>query len=51
MMDGRFDQHLAEIFAASLADEGTKSERSSLWPLMFACFFGLAVFVCASVLG
>lgn len=51
MMDGRFDQHFAEIFAASLADEGKAGARSSLWPLVFAVCIGLAVLACAAVPG
>lgn len=50
MMDGRFDQQFAELFAASVADKGKKGERLSRWPLVFAVVAGLSVFVCTAVL-
>lgn len=50
MMDGRFDQQFAELFAASLADEGKKVERPTLWPLAMACICGLVVFASTAVL-
>jgi hypothetical protein len=50
MMDGRFDQHFAELFAASLADEGKKSNSPSFWPLAVACICGLVVVASAAVL-
>jgi hypothetical protein len=51
MMDGRFDQQFAELFATSLADEGKDNRRASLWPLAAACIFGLAVFASSVVMG
>ena len=50
MMDGRFDQRFAELFATSLADEGKIGEGSSLWPLALACLFSLIVFASAVIL-
>jgi len=47
MMDGRFDQQFAALFAASLADEGKKSEGHSFWPLAVACLCSLIVFASA----
>lgn len=51
MMDGRFDQQFAELFAASLADDGKNGEALSLWALVLACICGLVVFGSAAVLG
>lgn len=51
MMDGRFDQQFAELFATSLADERKDNRRASLWPLAAACIFGLAVFASSVVMG
>ena len=50
MMDGRFDQYFAEIFSASLANEGKKGGRPALWPLAVACICGLVMFASAAVL-
>ncbi|MCT8331487.1 hypothetical protein [Albidovulum sediminis] len=50
-MDWRFDQQFAELFAASLADEGGKGTHPSLWPLIFVSVFGLAVFAVAEFPG
>lgn len=50
MMDGRFDQQFAELFAASLGDEGKKSEGNSFWPLAVACICGLIVFASTTIL-
>lgn len=47
-MDGRFDQQFAELFTASLGDEGKKSEGHSFWPLALACICGLVVFASAA---
>lgn len=49
MMDGRFDQHFAELFATSVDDNG-KTDLSSLWPMAMACICGLAGFVFSAVL-
>lgn len=50
MMDGRFDQQFAELFAASLSDKDKKGEPNSLWPLVVACLGGLVVFAFAAAL-
>lgn len=44
MMDGRFDQHFAELFASSRDDAPNDQENSSLLPLALACILGLAFF-------
>jgi hypothetical protein len=51
MMDGRFDQQFAELFAALRADEGKKNGFASLWPLAAACIFGLAVLSSSVMMG
>lgn len=51
MMDGRFDQQLAELFAASRADEGKNNGSASLWPLVAAYIFGVVVFANSVVMG
>lgn len=51
MMDGRFDQQFAELFAASRADEGKNNGPASLWPLAANCILGLAVFASSVVMG
>lgn len=48
MMDGRFDQPFADLFAASLADEGRKGAGPSVWPLAVACVCGLVLFASAA---
>lgn len=50
MMDGRFDQQFAELFATSIANEGKKGARPLFWPLAAAWICGLALFACAAVL-
>lgn len=50
MMDGRFDQQFAELFAESAAEEGKKGEVPAPWPLAVACICGLCVFAAAVVL-
>jgi hypothetical protein len=50
MIDGRFDQHFAELFAASLADDSRKGGGPSYWPLAAACICGIVVFASAAVL-
>lgn len=50
MMDGRFDQQLAELFATTLADQDKKGGPSPLWPLAVACIAGIVVFACAVAL-
>jgi len=48
MMDGRFDQHFAELFATSASDEAGRDERPSLWPLAVACICGLIALALAA---
>ena len=50
MMDGRFDQQFAELFAASRGDEGKTSDGPVFWPFALACVCGLVVFASAVVL-
>lgn len=50
MMDGRFDQHFAELFAASLAEGDQKGDRLQVWPLALACIGGLVVFATGALL-
>ncbi len=50
MMDGRFDQQFAELFAASLADESKKSEGPPFWPLALSCVCGGIVFAVTVIL-
>jgi len=49
MMDGRFDQHFAELFAASLDTEDRTGKQPPLWPLVLACIGGLAAIALAAV--
>lgn len=49
-MDGRFDQHFAELFASSLADESKNSEGPLFWPVAVACICGLVLFASAAAL-
>ncbi len=51
MMDGRFDQHFAKLFAASIAEDGGKDGPSSMWPVAFASIVGLALFATFAVIG
>lgn len=44
MMDGRFDQHFVELFAASRQDERDDAEHTALLPLAIACVLGLVFF-------
>lgn len=50
LMDGRFDQQFAELFVASLGDEGKKSEGPSFWPLALSPICGAIVFAFAVIL-
>lgn len=43
MLDGRFDQQFAELFAASPGNEGNEGEGHSFWPLAVACICSLFV--------
>ncbi len=50
MMDGRFDQHFAELFAGSTADDSGKSGRVSLWPTALAIVAALVIVAVAAFL-
>jgi hypothetical protein len=50
MMDGRFDQHFAQHFAASIADADKKDEQPPMLPLAMVFLCGLVVFVCLAAL-
>lgn len=50
MMDGRFDQHFAELFAASLAEGDSEGDRLPTWPLAVACLCGLVVMATGTLL-
>jgi hypothetical protein len=50
MMDGRFDQQFAQLFAAPRADEGKKGEGHLFWPLAVACLCGLILVASAAIL-
>lgn len=50
MMDGRFNQHFAELFAPSLGAKDKKAEPNSLWPLAVACVGGLVMFAFSAAL-
>lgn len=43
MMDGRFDQQFAELFAASRADTDSKEKLPAVWPLALACIAVLTI--------
>jgi hypothetical protein len=45
MIDGRFDQHFAELFAAA-----DKDDAAPLWPIALVCLLGLAVFAGTALL-
>jgi hypothetical protein len=50
MMDGRFDQHFAELFSASRAGQGVEDKpQVPLWPLALACLTGLALLALAAL--
>jgi hypothetical protein len=50
MMDGRFDHHFAELFAAAPADEGGKGGRPPLLPLAMARLSSLVPAIAATLL-
>lgn len=50
MMDGRFDQKFAELFAASRTHEDRKGALALDWPLALACICSLVVFVLSAIL-
>jgi hypothetical protein len=47
VMDGRFDQQFAELFAESLSDQNGKAGLPALWPWALAGICGLVVIVAA----
>ncbi|MDP3341885.1 hypothetical protein [Frigidibacter sp.] len=51
MIDGRFDQDFAEIFAASLANEGHGDMTGPAMAALFAAALGLAAVFSMLVLG
>lgn len=51
MIDGRFDQHFAELFAESLADKDQDPGQFSPWPMLLVCLVGSIVVGSAVLLG
>lgn len=50
MMDGRFDQQFAELFATSRSEERRTGTGPFSWRLAVACICGLVVFAFAAAL-
>jgi hypothetical protein len=51
MIDGRFDQHFAELFATSQADADPGTQRLLRWTVLAASLAGLVATVVATLLG